>query len=280
MADHPDITESHSLLAATLPTSSSPRHGAVRPFLQDDINCIERLSQRDQGHPHFRLALLWRIIYHRCGFHRGLSLEFWLKTIEGSDHDDVWLWQDGDEDWIAKNIRGVSGPAGRYPSELSRDIQSLSAEHWKRAGEALQRRQGRSNNFCPIDNNVQLRIFTMIWLLLFCDHAREADLQRGVVSRNLIDLVSEWLDLRLLFDPTSSNTSWIRTCSTSVSEDHICLAPELSVLRTNWIDVMLRMYSPSEIEGVCLSMTRCQDCATRYDYRIYDDSSIDVYVDS
>ena len=84
-----------------------------RNVLEDDLACVN-LSAGDLARQEdYRMAVIFDAIRiatrHECHRWRGRLCpklrELWLEMIEGSDTtDDVWLWMDGDEQWLRENF--------------------------------------------------------------------------------------------------------------------------------------------------------------------------------
>lgn len=228
---HSEGNKSHdNLPSTTTPTSSIQssvkgdidlRPSRIRSSRQDDLRCVERLRRSDHGHPHVRLGLLWHIVYTWCDQVRGISVETWLRIIEGSDEDrDVWLWEDGDELILSKLLfrkpeasdLEYHAPVFLYAVTLRKSLADLTADDWKQAMNALQCRLDRNLPSAPFVNGptavtrssfAEERIQASIWLLLFSKPMREADLQRGV--RRLLctyddrGLLNRWIQIHHLF---------------------------------------------------------------------------------
>lgn len=249
----------------TRPDDRSLSASSGRAPLRDDLNCVERLSHLDQGHPHIRLAFLWNIVYRGCDEDLSSALETWLSIIEGTtQYDRWWLWEDGDEEWLQMNItdrRGLSdfivGSVARlYPGPLRFATSCLSKEDWTRAGSALRRRLDRANGR---DAHIRVgplrRVQILTWFVLTSQPMRNIssrqDSPHCVAYWDLPILISTWhlsLDLR-----------------TSDDDGHASLACLNGISR--WVVMMSKLYPLREIEALCLNLSLSPLRTTRYDLR-------------
>ncbi|KIK21958.1 hypothetical protein PISMIDRAFT_527033 [Pisolithus microcarpus 441] len=86
------------------PTTSGSQQGSA---LADDDHFIRKPEEELRREPDRRMRFVWRVIEKLldemgcddCPRRR----ELWLRIIEGDDDDDdLWLWVDGDEEWLTK----------------------------------------------------------------------------------------------------------------------------------------------------------------------------------
>jgi len=77
-------------------------------ILADDIACV-KLSTDDLAlQEDFRIVIILKAILEgtrqNWWFHPK-ARELWIRMIEGNDlTDDVWLWMDGDEEWLQEHL--------------------------------------------------------------------------------------------------------------------------------------------------------------------------------
>lgn len=253
------------------PSSVLPSH---RQPLNDDIRCVELLSRVDQGHPHLRLAFLWNIVYKGCGANRALAIRSWLQILEGGERcGDVWLWQDGDEEWMQKNI--VDRPSGRfydvhvhlYPGSLRQATSHLFARDWEDARCALRRRlaQGRSYDH-HLYGLPLLRVCVLAWLVLNSAPMRNSERHRGLRYRAHWDIVSLlylwYAEAHDVFQPGISHLHDLDASRSALRrEDHVCLVQLNGI--NDWVGMMSNIYHRSEFAAFCLDMNNCQGCTLR-----------------
>ena len=81
--------------------------------MEDDLACVNLSADDLAGREDYRMAVILKAIriatQHECHPWRGHLCpklrELWLEMIEGSDPtDDVWLWMDGDEQWLREKF--------------------------------------------------------------------------------------------------------------------------------------------------------------------------------
>ena len=75
--------------------------------LADDIACV-KLSADDLVFGDLRIAVILGAILGgtRYWLFHPKVMELWIRMIEGNDlTDDVWLWMDGDKEWLREHRR-------------------------------------------------------------------------------------------------------------------------------------------------------------------------------
>ncbi|KIJ13221.1 hypothetical protein PAXINDRAFT_100814 [Paxillus involutus ATCC 200175] len=202
---------SHARLSASVPMRGPytpediPHPGET--VLCDDLNFVT-LHPDGLGRDHLcRVSFVYWILQRSLGWHGCESCpkarELWLQMIEGNDDvDEIWLWVDGDEEWIRQN-RDTS--RWHFWPKLEKD-------DWVAAQSALRRRIERTQlTPCPVpkktadltlEDRARIREATpaqrfaaLYWLICTSRCKEEVDLQHGLSSRSnfaLRDLIHPW----------------------------------------------------------------------------------------
>ncbi|KAF9220216.1 hypothetical protein BS17DRAFT_350566 [Gyrodon lividus] len=206
--------------------------------------------------------------------------DLWLRMIEGDDSgDDVWLWADGDEDWIRKNASRM-------------DWLQLKEEQWTAARSALRRRLERTqralrsgpnsttNLTLPEQSrNARLRAATpaqrlaaMSWLIRTSKHREELDYLLGWSSRSnffLGDLIWKWREdtLALLGSFPSfpeQPEAWKKFQDKREAVGCECLdSPLLCESAPDWFKMVVWLREEGNLDVDCLSPDPCQACESR-----------------
>ncbi|KIJ08675.1 hypothetical protein PAXINDRAFT_18196 [Paxillus involutus ATCC 200175] len=203
---------SHARLSASVPmrgpyTPEDIPHSPGETVLCDDLNFVT-LHPDGLGNDHVcRVSFVYWVLRGSLEWHGCESCpkarELWLQMIEGNDDvDEIWLWVDGDEEWIRQN-RDTS--RWHFWPKLEKD-------DWVAAQSALRRRIERTQlTPCPVpkktadltlEDRARIREATpaqrfaaLYWLICTSRCKEEVDLQHGLSSRSnfaLRDLIDEW----------------------------------------------------------------------------------------
>jgi hypothetical protein len=275
-------TNNNHTFLPSFPNPPSAPYRLRSPWrLSDDKLCCERLSTPNRGHPHLRAAYLYHILRRATKGYDDLSLptRLWLAIIEGGEGSkpDRWLWEDGDEHWLANNIldphdeddelddENLSPPVSLYPKALQPSVSLLTEHDWDLAREALhQRLTRRDQAHTALLDGPFIRMNVLAWLLLA--HPPSSDAEPMPVS----DRVIEWhACARPLFRPSPCTRIWKQTLYPFFhsEEPHICLNDLRNVWDwvdlTDWLWTISRLYDVCEIERMCFEMTGCERCAKR-----------------
>ncbi|KIJ06592.1 hypothetical protein PAXINDRAFT_20221 [Paxillus involutus ATCC 200175] len=203
---------SHARLSASVPMRGSyTPEDILHPgetVLCDDLNFVT-LHPDELGSDHTcRVSFVYWVLRRRLSLHGCESQclkarQLWLQMIEGDDDvDEIWLWVDGDEEWLRQN----RDTCGRW------FWPKLEEEDLVAAQSALRRRIERTQlTPCPVpkktadltlEDHARLREATpaqrfaaLYWLICTSRCKEEVDLQHGLSSRSnfaLPDLIDPW----------------------------------------------------------------------------------------
>jgi hypothetical protein len=208
-----------------------------------------------------------------------LPIRHWLAIIEGGEGSglDRWLWEDGDESWLANNIldphdednelddNTLYEPISLYPKALQRSVSFLTPDDWECARQALQRRLNRRDHaHTALLDGPFIRMNILAWLLLTYPPSSNAE------PMSISDRVIAWHACgRNLFRPSPCTRIWTQTLYPFFhsEEPHICLSQLRDVWDwvdlTDWLWTISRLYDVAEIEHMCYKMTGCGRCAKR-----------------
>ncbi|KIJ06961.1 hypothetical protein PAXINDRAFT_19834 [Paxillus involutus ATCC 200175] len=136
---------SHARLPVSVPMRRlySPSEDIPNPgetVLCDDLNFVTLHPDGLRSDHVCRVSIVYWVLTENssspgCEFPCPKVRELWLQMIEGNDDvDEIWLWVDGDEEWVRQN-RHTSGWDG-WPQ--------LEKEDWVAAQSALRRRIERT----------------------------------------------------------------------------------------------------------------------------------------
>jgi hypothetical protein len=244
-------------------------------FLLDDASCIKRLLLEDQGHPHMRLAFIWNLVFEWCDQNHRLGVDTWLRIIEGDPTiPDVWLWENGDEEWIGNNISVTfsEGSSGEhidfYPDRLRFAVSQLSRREWDRARCALEGRLARSHVLeSGIKGPPAIRIRILAWLCLISGPMEYADRQRGFMRQyrqDLAQFIAVWNTsahslLPLPQTDQDIDEPDINGCSCGPTKPFY----DIDVFR-DWLKITSKSYYGSEVQKFCLDANYCWNCAVRF----------------
>ncbi|KIM70924.1 hypothetical protein SCLCIDRAFT_1207123 [Scleroderma citrinum Foug A] len=192
--------ESHSTNEPNL--DDSPKNDGSN-ILADDIACVELSADDLALRGHFRILVVLKAIVRGTGHHWQVHpkvRELWIRMIEGNDlTDDVWLWMDGDEEWL----RGHLGP----------DIPN----HWFRyrnievdrvdGQSALRRRINQSRHLRNNAGNLrrerirnatrEQRLAAIYWLTFDSNHVKDLSIELGRTPRGMFKLSDMVLDIHI-----------------------------------------------------------------------------------
>jgi hypothetical protein len=235
------------------------------PFapLKDDLDCVRKLSrgQHDEENPSFRLLFLFRVIYMECGRNRQLSIDTWLRLIEGVEgFDDLWLWEDGDEDWLRLNIKDPSFTAVEH---------NIYLQDWKQAGLALNSRLSRTSNRLVIRDAPYTRVAIIGWRLLVSGYMADANAERGLTPRHDSALdVRAWYQYvhQLFYLPDLNHVELRSTFFPSLRGDtHHCVTDVDLAMINDWATMMSKIHFRESLVGICKKMCGCDTCSYRYE---------------
>ncbi|KAI6160452.1 hypothetical protein EDD17DRAFT_813006 [Pisolithus thermaeus] len=106
-----DSTEGHRNSSNMVETDMSQDHTTSSKSWQSSaLADDERFMRRSEGQQVYedrRMGFIWRLIkvlLNRVDcYDCPRTRELWLSIIEGEADDDLWLWVDGDEEWLIHN---------------------------------------------------------------------------------------------------------------------------------------------------------------------------------
>ncbi|KIJ58114.1 hypothetical protein HYDPIDRAFT_119976 [Hydnomerulius pinastri MD-312] len=190
--------------------ASNPRTCEV---LRDDLNFValncSQIGDRDTLRVHFVLAVLaWAMVVDVV--HKIYScprvIDLCLRMIEGDDSgDDIWLWADGDEEWMQEHCykgypfygsgleqKGLADAQGALRRRLDREQRISQPPTTRNANPNLQDKSSsaRIRNADPAQ-----RIAVIAWLILSSEHRDEMLLQHGYTSQQNFgsaSLIGDW----------------------------------------------------------------------------------------
>ncbi|KIJ13222.1 hypothetical protein PAXINDRAFT_13972 [Paxillus involutus ATCC 200175] len=170
--------------------------------LCDDLNFVALSPGELDGNLVCRVTFLYWALdnattgWHACETMCPKARELWLQMIEGNDDvDEIWLWVDGDDEWLQHN-RDTSD---RWPWP------KLKEEDWVAAQSALRRRIERTQlTPCPVpkttahltlEHRAQLqgatpaqRFAAIDWLVRTSRRKEDSDFQLGLSSKSKFGL--------------------------------------------------------------------------------------------
>ena len=248
-----DVDDQLSAVVAPQPLHF-PRSFAL---LQDDSNCIQTLSRGPPDDPPFRLLFFFHILLGECNRNRKLAAETWLQVIEGGEGlEDLWLWEDGDEEWLKSNIK--------HPSFMIAQDNLLHRD-WEQAGAALQRRISRAENRVVIHHSPRTRVFIIGWRLLVSRYMAEANKKRGLVPQkdSALDVRAWYEHVHQLFCFPDLNHYELRaTFFPSFRGDRHQCAIDLAMIN-DWATMMSKIHFQENLVAICKKMCGCDSCAHR-----------------
>ncbi|KAF9234052.1 hypothetical protein BU15DRAFT_79458 [Melanogaster broomeanus] len=177
--------------------------------LDDDVKFVE-LDPNEEHRETSRVAFVYSTLYacahrirSRCD--SGLcpeSRQLWLRMIEGDDSgDDIWLWVDGDEQWIQSHLKIGSFLMDRIPARDLADAQSAL----RRRIEWVQRTpnppvvnlslQEQTRNARIRNADPGQRLAAISWLIRTSQRKEDVDFSHGRTSQSnlgLHDLIFSW----------------------------------------------------------------------------------------
>jgi len=196
-------------------------------ILADDIACVELPANDLALRGDFRMTAILIAIACRIRQYWWLHpqvVELWIQMIEGNDlTDDVWLWMDGDEQWLREHLgRGFLAyceiPKGDWvdaQSALRRRInQSRHTRH--NAGNP---RNERIRNATP-----NQRFAAIYWLTFNSNHVKDLAIELGRTPRGVFGLVDVVSDIDEIIGcswgvfPPEDSTAW-EEAATKLEED-------------------------------------------------------------
>ena len=224
---------------------------------KDDLDCVEQLSMGPPTDPPCRLLFLFHVIFEECDLNRKLAIEAWLKIIEGAEgREDLWSWEDGDEEWLRSNIR-------RPQPAYSRS--RIYPEDWEQAGIALQTRLSRAYARIPIHDTPRSRIFTIGWRILASSYIMNTRTRRGLAPQRdtALDIRAWYSSIHLLFEFPDVNHIELRdTFFPALRGDTHQCTTDMSMIK-DWVSIMPKLLSREQLVVVCKTICRCDECAAR-----------------
>ncbi|KIO08839.1 hypothetical protein M404DRAFT_997039 [Pisolithus tinctorius Marx 270] len=202
--------------------------------------------------------------HYRCRLGRAL----WLRLIEGDVDDDVWLWVDGDEEWLRS----------KEPYWHLLYNWELTQRDWVRAESALRRRAAQQR--CPpvTDRNQRVRSATpkqrlsaIAWLIasskevaeLFTSHGRTPPtFSTRYITPVLGGIVGKYWD-----EFPSQPGAWENAIAKAKEDGCIC-SPADCLDMKQWFDMMIWSEGrPPILEVGDQSCERCQSLVkSRYEH--------------
>ena len=247
---------------------------AYKNFSADDLACQED----------YRMAVIFNAIrigtQHKCHL-QGIRLcpklrELWLEMIKGSDPtDDLWLWMDGDEQWLRK----------KFCEELV-GCSFTGADHkgdWLDAHLALRRRihQPR-NNASQLAERIrnatpEQRLAAICWLTCNSGRVKALTIELGYTPWGMFgpgeivkDFREEVVTIRDLWEVfPENNAAWEEAAQKLEEDGCTCLKTVTVGQRVRWWFNMLTWLDgkPPTLEAICpwASCMRCQSwCVSRF----------------
>ncbi|KAI6094894.1 hypothetical protein F5141DRAFT_1222960 [Pisolithus sp. B1] len=217
-------------------TTSMSRQGIASA---DDEHFIRRSEEELRKEPDWRMVLVWHVIRrlledvacYGCPRRR----EVWLSIIEGNADDDLWLWADGDKDWLTKQEIPNLGMA--LPTD------------WLGAQSALRRRVTQQR-YPPVTGRnervrsalPQQRFCAIAWLIanskaiaeLFASHGRPPPTFR---TPKIADTFSVILGKH--WDAFPSQTGAWESALSRSKEDGCTCSPANCLGMRQWFDMMV-----------------------------------------
>ena len=236
----------------------------------------------------YRMAIIFNAIRtatrHECRLWRGRLCpklrELWLEMIEGSDPtDDVWLWMDGDEQWLREKFSRLQVAGGSF----------TKADHegdWVDAQSALHRRIHRpcNKNAGQLAERIRnatpkQRVAAICWLTWNSSRVKALAIELGHTPWGMFgpgeivqDLRLEVQTIRNLWKAFPENTAGWKEAEKKVQEDGCtCSNPSTEELLRCWFNMLTWLNGkPPTLEvtgdGSC---TRCQSwCVLRIQLRV------------
>lgn len=250
-----------------------------RGVLADDERVTRLSGQELLVKKDWRMLLILEVImkwahHSSVGMARACSgiQELWCRMIEGDTNEDLWLWVDGDEDWLRR----------RQPGEILWGSASLSEIDWDRAQSALRRRISRqryplatgphgSRNERVRNATHEQRFSAIVWLLSSSKGIAELTIQHGYtpptfrVSKMTSVLSSLIGPCRGVFP--AQTKAWEAALVNSKKDGCTCLRTCHASLRM-WFDMLVWLDGiPPPLEGI--DDESCEHCRSlvrsRYD---------------
>ena len=223
---------------------------------------------------------------HECHLWRGRLCpklrELWVEMIKGSDptDHDVWLWMDGDEQWLRK----------KFPRYLVRRS-FTGADHkgdWLDAHSALRRRIHRPrNNAGQLAERIrnatpEQRVAAICWLTCNSSRVRALAIELGHTPRGMFgpgeiveDYREEVVAIRDLWKAFPENTAAWKEAAKKLEQNRCtCLKWAMQSVRC-WFNMLTWLDGkPPTLEAIGGShgCTRCQGwCVLRFTLSLYSD---------
>ena len=171
-----------------------PRQSSNINILADDIACVELSADDLALRGHFRILVILKAIVR--GTRQDWRLhpkvrELWIRMIEGNDlTDDVWLWMDGDEEWLREHL----GPGFLDHWFHYRNLKV----DWVDAQSALCRRINQSRHLRNNAGNLrgerirnatrEQRLAAIYWLTFNSDHVKDLAIALGRTPQGMFEL--------------------------------------------------------------------------------------------
>ncbi|KIJ13226.1 hypothetical protein PAXINDRAFT_100817 [Paxillus involutus ATCC 200175] len=278
---------SHARLSASVPlsepytTEDVPNPG--KAVLRDDLNFVAlRPDETDSDHVCRVSFVLWVLLsgmsWHECGSLCPKVSDLWLQMIEGTDDvDEVWLWVDGDEEWIQQ-----SGISGSYWSKFRVKLK----EDWAAAQSALRRRMARSQvtachvpkktAYLTLEDHARLQEATLAqrcaaidWLIRTSRRKEDSDFQLGLSSRSkfgLGNLIDWWFqdtsNLRLIAQFPEQPEAYKEFVEKRKAMGCKCLDQDWEKV-SEWVRMMRWLRPEWNLDVACIYLYDCDACKIR-----------------
>jgi len=249
---HPQLSQKH----AHLEISGTSQILSPALPLKDDLDCVEQLSMGSPTDPPYRLLFLFHVLLQECSLNRKLAVEIWLQIIRGVEgREDLWLWEDGDEEWLRSNIRRPEPGYFRC---------CIYSEDWEQAGNALESRISRAQPRILLHDNPQSRIFIIGWRLIVSGYLVYARTKRGLVPHRdfALDVDSWYSSIHQLFEIPNVNHVELRaTFLPAIRGDAHQCTMDMSMIK-DWVGMISKLHSPEQVVAISKTLCGCDKCAS------------------
>ena len=238
-------------------------------ILADDIACVELSADNLALRGHFRIAVILNAIadgtrQHWLKVHPKVW-ELWIRMIEGNDlTDDVWLWMDGDEEWLREHL----GPDKDWfcRRNLKGDWVDAQSALCRRINQSRHLRNNAGNHRGERIRNAtcEQRLAAIYWLTFNSDHVKDLAIALGRTPQGMFELDYMVMDIdsviRSSWDAFPQDSTAWEVAATKLKEDG-CTCQELKEesLRS-WFNMLSWLDGkPPKMEVIgWYSCTRCE----------------------
>ncbi|KIJ09515.1 hypothetical protein PAXINDRAFT_17388 [Paxillus involutus ATCC 200175] len=297
---------SHGRLSASVPMRGpySPSEDMPNPgetVLCDDLNFVT-LHPDGLGRDHVcRVSFVYWVLQRSLAWHGCESCpkarELWLQMIEGNDDvDEIWLWVDGDEEWIRQN----------HDASVLWSYSKLEEEDWVAAQSALRRRIERTQlTPCPVPKTTAdltlerrahlqgatraQRFAAIDWLIRTSRRKEDPDFQIGWSSQSkfgLGNLINWWFhdkpNFRSIARFPEQPEAYKEFEEKRKAMGCKCLDRGYSTRKSvpEWVGMMRLLRPEWNLDVECIYTYNCDACKSRaaeiYDRLYGDDHSRDI----